>query len=358
MSDFLESIQKSLQACQTLFALLPAVIILEHPIYIYLSRPIDVRNLKSDRGFDATRQHATDLYESAFGWIALSLRYVLPAVVVAGVSYGLVRFVIEGNMGSASPDVLRATKLGAVGAYFAVLLYLSRRVIRHDLTGGGAMLCALTLVLGPVLAGVLAAIGIHISDPQKQNPSFGADAVYFVAGVAPRRIAAAIVEAVTRLWIPDNGKAPPPTRIVPLGQVRGITSDIEERLSEEGVYDVTTLAMADPFLLLRNTSFDLRQILNWMDEALLMLTLPESWKAFEKEGITGAVDLAWYHDAKPPELAALAARTKTDPAGLQEAVDRLVQDAQVRLVWFLYQAGSEELPLVGAPTGEKGKESG
>jgi hypothetical protein len=57
----------------------------------------------------------------------------------------------------------------------------------------------------------------------------------------------------------------------------------EERLIEEGVTDVANLANANPYRLRRNTRFDKRQFISWIDEALLMTYLPNAWLALEAE---------------------------------------------------------------------------
>jgi len=48
------------------------------------------------------------------------------------------------------------------------------------------------------------------------------------------------------------------SRSLPLNRIRGMTPEIGERLGEEGVYNVETLATAEPIRLLRGASFDLR----------------------------------------------------------------------------------------------------
>ena len=128
--------------------------------------------------------------------------------------------------------------------------------------------------------------------------------------------------------------------------------------------------MASPNRLLRNTSYDARQILSWIDEALLVTTLPRNWQKLEDNGITGAIDLVWYHvnpapaapaDPAPivvppapphvpaapapgrPSLQTLATQTGIDVGILRDVVDRLFEDAQVQLVWVLYQKDSHEV---------------
>src|SRR5262249_47634255 len=135
--------------------------------------------------------------------------------------------------------------------------------------------------------------------------------------------------------------------------IRGIGSQIEERLAEEGIADVNALASAEPVQLFRNTSFDMRQILTWIDEAILIVTLPRRWEALEDEGITGAIDLAW-HSSKvmingaivnplPHEIIDLAAVAKVAPADFVSTIRRLTQDTQVQYIWTLYNNFTEFL---------------
>ncbi len=99
--------------------------------------------------------------------------------------------------------------------------------------------------------------------------------------------------------------------------------------------------MANPIRLLRNTPFDKRQIVAWIDEALLMVFLPKSWDALEEHSITGAIDLAWEcvqnEGAAPsPELTELATACHLTPVLLNDVANRLYEDAQVGIVWALY----------------------
>src|SRR5690606_24762984 len=105
----------------------------------------------------------------------------------------------------------------------------------------------------------------------------------FVAGFSPKFIVSGLEKFARRVFGDDSRTMP--ARTMPLNQIRGITRDVEERLAEEGLDDVNQLAMADPFRLLRNTSFDKRMILSWIDNALLLKYFPESFASLERRGI-------------------------------------------------------------------------
>ena len=304
-------------------------------------------------------KRAQDTIHSHFSLKTLFTRYGLPAVLL-----GITGIVIADIMvnpkdffsvvytfdTSVQKLLLPGIRLGAVGAYIYVLLELGRRTFRHDVTGQIAMWCWVTLILGPVLAGTIAFLWRM---PAGTDSGWWAPGVVlFFAGFAPRRVINAVEGAAVELL-----KLGPPTvvksRQVPLSQIRGIGPQTEERLGEEGISDVNSLASAEPVRLVRNTSFDMRQILTWMDEAMLVVTLPRSWEALEDTGITGAIDLAWYLakiidpvtgnvvNPLPQEIVDLAAIGKLPPADLVSAIQRLSQDAQVQYIWTLYNNFTE-----------------
>jgi hypothetical protein len=361
-------------------ALLPAVAILQHAAFLYLYR---TRFSRRDFTLTDGMQFLAPALESArvseekeFGLPMLTLRYGVPAIVIAVLD--LTWFFILNNPSEPIARFRTPMVLGATGAYVYVLLNLGQRNFRRDITSAVAVWCAATLALGPILAAVVNHLAVPAPDPT-QGPSFqfASGAVFFLADLAPRYVASVVEEAARRLLSPNavtaTSAAP---RTLPLTNIRGITPDIEARLGEEGMVDVYGLAMANPNRLLRNTSFDTRQIVNWMDEALLIFYV-KFWEKLEDDGITGAIDLAWYYIGLeqpgpsaelserppepgappppdvpaaqppppagrppdvPPDIAALAARVGVDPPQqLNDIIKRLYTDAQVQQIWVLYQ---------------------
>ena len=307
-------------------------------------------------------KRAQDTIYNQFSLKTLFTRYGLPAVLL-GVT-GIVLAGVVFNLNNAFsvlnsiPDgdraiLLRGIRLGAVGAYVYILLELGRRTFRHDITGAIAMWCWVTLILGPVLAGTVAFMW-QVPTAGSGSGWWGTGIVLFFTGFAPRRVIGAIEGAAAEL-LKLGPVAAVKTRLLPLSQIRGIGPQIEERLNEEGISDVNSLATAEPVRLVRNTSFDMRQILNWIDEAILIVTLPRSWEALEEAGITGAIDLAWYSskmvDPKtgslinplPPEITELAGIAKIPVGAFTATIQRLSQDVQVQYIWTLYNNFTEFL---------------
>jgi hypothetical protein len=245
-----------------------------------------------------------------------------------------------------------AFRLGAAGAFIYVLTYLGRRNFQRDITVPAALWSSVQLVLGPTLAYTIAYFLVPSSKPSEGMIDFAA--IYFLAGLSPRLIADWINSTVQRVWL-SSGSTTVAARPIPLTQVRGITPSVESRLGEEGIEDVAQLAMANPVKLLRNTPFDPRQIFAWIDEAILIRTLPDHWSALEKEGITGAMDLAWYllgdgeqaGEGPAPidgrtALTKLAGSIKIDADALYHVALRLLYDDQVEMVWAMYESNGGE----------------
>lgn len=345
-------------------ALLPTAIVAAHAIFIGLFRQKEVREsgAVSPGGGQLHLVGALQLIDTDrnryFSAASLGLRYGLPALLLAGI--GLIGFpflyggIMETALGGMHIDaakicgLVNAARLGNAGSYVYVLTYLGERNFRHDVTSGGAMWCVATIILGPILA-VIVAVTWSGGNPV----GFTSYALYFAAGLAPRQVATWLMEAVRRLQ-QSSGALMETPRVLPLTKVRGITKGIEDRLREEGIEDVFTLAMANPLWLLRNTPFSKRQIVDWIDEALLMKVAPDGWEIFEKKGITGVIDLAYLLDQKgsfPSLFEDLAKDSGFSATELEALVHRLYYDKQVQVIWALYQIDAESSTATGPSSG-------
>ena len=336
-------------------ALLPTAIVTSHAIFIGLFRQREVREggAVSSGDSEVHLVGALQLIDTDrnryFSAASLGIRYGLPALLLAGVGLIAFPFLYDGIMETALGGMLCvdparicglvvAARLGIAGSYVYVLTYLGERNFRHDVTSGGAMWCVATIILGPILA-VVVALTWNGGNPA----GYTSYALYFAAGLAPRQVASWLMEAVRRLQQSSAALAEMP-RVLPLTKVRGITKGIEARLQEEGIEDVFALAMANPLWLLRNTPFSKRQIVDWVDEALLIKVAPEGWEAFEKKGITGVIDLAYLRDQTssfPSLFEDLAKDSGLSATELEALVHRLYYDKQVQVIWALYQIDAE-----------------
>jgi hypothetical protein len=271
-------------------AAVPALLVLLQYVYLWAHKPAETEATKDNDELESQSERAQKAVESSYGARTLFIRYGFPAIVLL-VECLVLAFVLvyPSWFLKLKDEVVYGARFGAMGAYAWVIIELGRRSFRRDVTSGIALWSIVTLAIGPLLAAVLGLIW--------KKPASGASdawqlaAVYFYAGFAPRKVLAAVTSAANQLL--SGGPTPHvETRTTPLTKLRGINPQIEERLAEEGVENVETLATVEPIRLLRDTPFDLRSILWWIDEALMMVYVPQRWQLLEEQGITGAIDLA------------------------------------------------------------------
>jgi len=355
-------------------ALVPALLIARHAIYLHLERRrVVFQRVEREHGECAQTMEEQE-ERRRFKWIlmraraaadrdfapdALAIRLGLPALLAVLLGVAAFEFLSRDSLSKLTEPTLRGARYALTGAYVYVLLYLGQRAMRRDITSGSAMWAVVTLALGPVMGAVVALIWTwNGGEPPKGEGSWGPGAFYFVAGMSPRYVASLIDEAVRRLWS-QRTVSDPQRRLVPLSKLRGIDADAEDRLGEEGITSALGMAMADPLKLLRNTNFDKRLILAWIDEALLFTAFNEEKVAkLEEAGISGAIDLAWCDSkmrsdrtAATAMLQKLAAATGISDVELLNAIaKRFNEDAQVQIVWALYQRDDED----GSDEGEVG----
>lgn len=339
-----------------LLALIPGVLVARHASYLRLIRR---RGMAPDFGTEAAELETAGFQKKKFMGIfsraraahdrefrvdVLAVRYGIPALIIALVGFAEFEVLVRDPPTYLDAKAQLGAKFAAAGAYTYVLLYLGQRSLRRDLTSGAAVWSAVTMTLGPLLGGVLALLWAPAT---ASDSSWSFNAIFFVAGLAPRYAASAVEEVVRRLWLTRTAATPPSVEAVALTQIHGITPEIEDRLSEEGITDAYALAMAEPMKLYRNTAFDQRQILSWIDEALLVVFFPDDWDDVRKADVSGVIDLATrfsrVRHSDPQEgdefdvLAKRIAKPSLSAALLRDIASLLYDDAQVELVWALYQ---------------------
>lgn len=342
------------------------------PGYFAIQHGINTAIFKNPRFFDGRQQSSYDHWDGRvvkalktlalerryYSTASLALRFVLPSLVffIAAMAVGdTLVFPPSTVIARLDERFITGAPLGALGAYLYVLLFIGGRTMRGDVTPAALIWASVTIVCGPLFAGVLQLLVVNENQPA--TTGWSGLAIPFAAGFSVRVTVEFVDAMIRRIFLPRAAEP----RSESLRRIRGITHEVEERLIEEGVTDVTNLANANPQRLRRNTRFDKRQIMSWIDEALLMTYLPGAWPALEADGITGAIDLVWYVDYAgglpairevvartgvnttasmsqgAQSLINLATRNKLDPASLAEIMLRMYSDAQVQLIWGLYQ---------------------
>ena len=146
---------------------------------------------------------------------------------------------------------------------------------------------------------------------------------------------------------------------LPLQMVKGINIWKAYRLEEEGVENVQNLATADVVDLAVRTHCSARTLIDWIDQSIMLARLTSD----QVKAITGqamaisAVELASSAPANnngdKTFANALAAKLNVDPVLMAATLDRLYEDEYVRMLWELWQSGTEtatsgrtKMPLV------------
>ncbi len=248
------------------------------------------------------------------------------------------------------PDAaLRGLQWGVAGAFTYVLFTFGSRSFRNDLTVGAATWAVVTLVTGPALAVVVALVGkLEASDATWQSA-----VVLFAAGVAPRRVMS-IIESVALQFLKAPAEASI-AKLIPLTTLRGVSPELALRLREENIEDVTGLAYADPIRLVQSLPYDLRQVVEWIDQAQLAVALPGQYETLLQRGVTGAIDLAWrwlqacgeggqpitisHSKTVPPSFSVLV-RDPSEAQLVYETARQMFYEEHVRLLWVMYNSFS------------------
>ena len=366
-----------------LLATLPPLLVFHHAIYLYLVRnPFASRRPQEPKGAGKPGNGAADHRKRAlhhasvetrklFSGPMLALRFGLPALLMFAVCLVILDSLFATRESFQWPPpgepgwgYLKAARYGAAGAYVFVLLNLGQRNFRNDITNGTAIWCTVTLALGPVLAWALAHFWTPAPATAGAGAALGPDSVFFLAGLSARFVASAVEEGAKRI-LAGSSDEPQKQSLQPLSPITGMTRDVRSRLEEEGIADITSLAMANPLRLLRSTSYELKEILCWVDEALLVYYAPASWEKIRAQNLVGAIDvaaLALEYPASGPgkgkadpghvEIKRIAEATGMSADALVGLVYRLYLDSQVELVWALYEFGEDDETQDGAPEQE------
>lgn len=204
-----------------------------------------------------------------------------------------------------------------LGAYAFVVQDLVRRYFRDDLRAGAYVGATVRVVFVVI---VVAALGLVWPT---QPPLAAAQAPFaFFVGMFPQVGVQALRTLIAR---PMRGLVPSMATDQPLSQLDGLNVWVESRLTEEGVEDLQNLVSADLVDLLLHTRVPVTRLVDWIDQACLLLHVPAQGAdelpgvrpALHRLGVRTATDLQrlWAHeDHRGALVAELAAALDVDEA--------------------------------------------
>lgn len=226
--------------------------------------------------------------------------FVSLVTLVSLLGFGLLRFSWEYNQVVAIGDiflekVIAQTMFYAfLGAYIFSIYNVLRRFVTFDLQPGVYMNAAVLMVTVMAIAFIIA---LQLKDQKLVLPGAGVDtqALEFQTWIP--------VVAFLIGYLPDAGirwLTTLASRYIRLGTRRetrlenidGISIWHETRLRESGIDNVQNLAATDIRQLLLTSRFSMAQVMNWVDQAILMINVPEkSANKLHKVGITTMTSL-------------------------------------------------------------------
>jgi hypothetical protein len=156
-----------------------------------------------------------------------------------------------------------ALKFGFLGAYWFIVQDLVRRYFRQDLKTAAYLSVSTRIIVVTI---VVAAVSLlNIGTVQQQS------AAAFLIGVFPQ-VGLQLLKAATSKVL--GRSIPTLAPKYPLDQLDGMTLWDQARLLEEGIDDLHALATANLVDLMLGTRVPVNRLVDWLDQALLLLHLP------------------------------------------------------------------------------------
>jgi hypothetical protein len=223
----------------------------------------------------------------------------------------------------------RAIVFAFIGVYLFNLGTSVRRIYLYDLSEnlfwGNINRLAITIGLALVLQTTLTSEFVFFSI------GFVADTI--LADVLKRAVM--LLKVVGRAQTPD----------LSLKLVQGLDMWKEYRLQEEGIESVENLATADVVELAVRTHYNLHTLVDWVDQAILIVRLRERVDKLVQAAVAvSAIEFAW----RAPEnggnrevLQAIAKICDIEPLILADLTSALYLDDYVRTLWQLWQGKIE-----------------
>lgn len=233
-----------------------------------------------------------------------------------------------------------------VGAYLFNMGLIVRRLYLYDLNDNLFWGCINRLLLS---IGVSICLAVAFPD-EKHNMTL----VYFATPFILNKVLIGILHSATA-WIGRLlNRAGQQADMPELQQICGINIWKEYRLEEEGIEEVQNLATADVIELAVKTHYNLRTLIDWIDQAIVLTRFGGKTQKMKDGGVNvSAVELAWQspeNHADPAYAANLAEILEMKPEILNAQLNAMFEDEYIQTLWTLWQT-RDETGMGGGPQG-------
>ena len=234
------------------------------------------------------KREADEQYELAYSpkqyiWYIL-LIMLISALVMFG--YALP---VNSAVGAIDKPVLLLVFYAYLGAYVFSIQELIRRFNTEDLRPQvySSILMRMLVAMAIVFVGaqILIAAGQTLNSGGSNGltaaPEFWAAILAFLIGIFPKSGIEWFQKlARTTLSTPEEVNS------LPIRNIQGISTWHEARLVEMGIDDVQNLATVDIRRVLLSTRFDIQEVINWIDQAILYAKVREKYPRFKDAAIS------------------------------------------------------------------------
>ncbi len=218
-----------------------------------------------------------------------------PYIVQQGLTVGIWEEIVDiFGAGGQFPRAILAGRIvffGWMGAYIYSVQIIYRRFLSYDLTPSVYIFVAnrffLALVVGSIMGIALGTFSRAAGMPFDVNMVTVYIVTFFV-GFFPEQginwISATAKKALRQTQAIAKEKS--------LSDVEGLSIWHQGRLRQEGIENAQNLATADVLNLVVNTSFSVSQVIDWVDQAILLVyASPSQFEALENIGLRCASDV-------------------------------------------------------------------
>ena len=242
------------------------------------------------RAFGSESEDSKDISQRLFNFYYQPRAYVVPVLILVAVAasasatvliYAGISLGLPADLEALLAKTPGAFIAGVAGAYTFGVYDVLLRYRSIDLTPISLHFVWLRLLIAPILATFVSAA---LKEPVSYLVALG-------IGAFPVKVLSDLTkrEANKRLQLQAGATEGEKPR---LHKLQGMSSDVINRLGEEGITSVQHVAQADPVSLLLRTSFEWKTILDFIDQAILFLYLGDKVEQLRGIGIRGAIELA------------------------------------------------------------------
>jgi hypothetical protein len=219
----------------------------------------------------------------------------------------------------------------ALGAYVSVMWRMINRIHANALTY--RFIFTATLRTAVAISIGYVADRIHLFAIVKDTVSV--EALFFLIGLFTDWALSALRTRARAVFNQPNAVFDR----LPLALVDGLDDSMIDILDELGIWDVEHLATSEPAELTIRTLYPFNSVIDWIDQAILIVYLRRNIGVAREHGVTGAIDLSvlfsYTLEGEPPTSIVRADRT-LDEMAKKMSMSRDVLDGICQTLYFDY----------------------